>query len=349
MGNCFAKPKKLASPVLAPVSVSVPVTMAKPKKKSTAEIVPHDHHSTVRLYGTPISSHTAYIRFALQHKGVPVRFTPSISDPPLIEVGAERVSGSRESLLQYIESKFPNPPLAVKKCNGEDAKPWVVTLTALQHRSMTWHVERLLRWSEDLGARGGKKRGSGGGIDPRVGTPRMEVKKFNKSYSQLLELMLEHAQMEERVLFPILNSADPGICKAANEEHARHLPIMNGIKEDIKSIGVLDNGSPAYLEAFSNLSKRLKTLLEHCKEHFVEEEIQVLPYIEATELSKPRQRRVLEQSLDVMQGTHSRLFNFFLEGLLPLDAMQYLDLVAMCHDEERMSSMLQMIEDINSL
>lgn len=73
-----------------------------------------------------------------------------------------------------------------------------------------------------------------------------------------------------------------------------------------------------------------------------------MPYIEATELSKPKQRRVLEQSLDVMQGTHSRLFNFFLEGLLPLDAMEYLDLVGMCHDEERMSSMLQMIEDSNN-
>lgn len=52
-----------------------------------------------------------------------------------------------------------------------------------------------------------------------------------------------------------------GICKAATEEHGRHLPIMNGIKEDIKSIGVLDNGSPSYLEAFTNLSKRLKSLL----------------------------------------------------------------------------------------
>lgn len=69
-------------------------------------------------------------------------------------------------------------------------------------------------------------------------------------------------------IFYALNKADnddddddAGICKAANEEHARHLPIMNGIKEDIKSIGVLDNGSPAYQEAFSNLSKRLKSLL----------------------------------------------------------------------------------------
>lgn len=35
---------------------------------------------------------------------------------------------------------------------------------------------------------------------------------------------------------------------------------MNGIKEDIKSIGVLDSGSPVYQEFVSNLSSRLKTL-----------------------------------------------------------------------------------------
>lgn len=51
-----------------------------------------------------------------------------------------------------------------------------------------------------------------------------------------------------------------GLCKAANEEHARDLPIMNGIKEDIKAIGVLDCGSPAYQEALRNLSVRLKSL-----------------------------------------------------------------------------------------
>lgn len=36
---------------------------------------------------------------------------------------------------------------------------------------------------------------------------------------------------------------------------------MNGIKEDIKSIIVLDSGKPTYQEALLNLSKRLKTLL----------------------------------------------------------------------------------------
>lgn len=35
---------------------------------------------------------------------------------------------------------------------------------------------------------------------------------------------------------------------------------MNGIKEGIKSIGVMDSGSPDYQEALSNLSTRLKSL-----------------------------------------------------------------------------------------
>ncbi|VFQ62855.1 unnamed protein product [Cuscuta campestris] len=35
---------------------------------------------------------------------------------------------------------------------------------------------------------------------------------------------------------------------------------MNGIKEDIKSIGVLDSGNPVFQEGLSNLSTRLKTL-----------------------------------------------------------------------------------------
>lgn len=53
--------------------------------------------------------------------------------------------------------------------------------------------------------RGGKKNG-----DPTMGSARMEVRKFGKSYSQLLEVMIEHAQMEERVLFPLLETAERG-------------------------------------------------------------------------------------------------------------------------------------------
>ena len=59
--------------------------------------------------------------------------------------------------------------------------------------------------AEDLATRGGTRA-----VDPKVGTWKMEVVKFGRSYSQLLEVMLEHAQMEERVLFPIFDSADRG-------------------------------------------------------------------------------------------------------------------------------------------
>lgn len=50
------------------------------------------------------------------------------------------------------------------------------------------------------------------------------------------------------------------ICRAANEEHAKELPIMNGIKEDIKSVVVLAPGGAAHQEALLNLSLRLRLL-----------------------------------------------------------------------------------------
>lgn len=182
---------------------------------------------------------------------------------------------------------------------------------------------------------------------------------------------------------------------------------MNGIKEDIKAIGVLDSGSPIYQEDLFNLSTRLKTLQvnssysrlgygpsevvgstikldfithdmiqitfrffitlelgfharliqitatisigviavssqDHCNEHFEEEETELLPLMEAAELNKEHER-VLEQCLEVMNGTHSHLFRFFIEGLLPQDAMHYLDLVSRCSDKQQVSSMLNMI------
>ncbi|KAI4352902.1 hypothetical protein L6164_007109 [Bauhinia variegata] len=346
MGNCLAKSEKL-----------------------TAEIVPHDGahvYPAVRLYGSPKSIIAAYIRFALLHKSVPLDFVPTsepetatrvngggeseLEAPVMLQVGSETVSGSREALLRFIDSRFPNPPLtaaAPPKAKAtatassreiEDVKettPLMVSVTQLHHKSMLWHVERLLRWAEDMAARGGKKA-----VAPSVGTPRMEIRKFARSYSQLLEVMLEHAQMEERVLFPIFDMADRGLSKAAKEEHARDLPMMNGIKEDIKCIGVLDSGNPGYRDALCNLSTRLKSFQGHCKQHFKEEEEELLPLMEAVELTKEEEESALEHCLDVMQGTHSRLLKFLLEGLPPHDAMKYLDLIGKCRNKERMESML---------
>lgn len=65
--------------------------------------------------------------------------------------------------------------------------------------------------------------------------------------------------------------------------------------------------------------------------------------MEAAELSREQQEKVLEQCLDVMQGTHSHLFRFFMEGLLPQDALHYLDMVIASSNNERVASMLRMI------
>ncbi|XP_021804731.1 uncharacterized protein LOC110749036 isoform X2 [Prunus avium] len=336
------------------------------RKKSTAEIVPQNQPTTtVRLYGSPRS--TAYIRVALKYKAAAVSLRCVVADTcggddhnanenlvAAVEVAGssspqtERVSGPPSTLLQFIDTRFPHPPLLLQIGSAETTSlvAAVVKLTELQHRSMTWHLERLVRWTTDLVTRQNKRGGRGGEIDPTVGTARMEVRKLGRSYTQLLELMLEHAQMEERLLFPIFNFADPRICKAANEEHARDLPIMNGIKEDIKSIEVIDNGSPAYQEALSNFSKRLKSLQERYRQHFQEEERELLPYMEAAELNKEQQQRLLDECVDVMQESHSHnLFIFLLQGLLPHEAMRYLDLISMCSNKERTASMLQMIID----
>ncbi|GER28887.1 hypothetical protein STAS_04715 [Striga asiatica] len=364
--------------------------------KSTAEIAPSElvkPPPTIKLYGQPDSFATSHIRLALLYKPVTLQFVPSDAHPnPTLIYKSEVVSGSVEDILRYLDAKFPDPPLSVAASGSiwgwcGEATPVVVWVVVLQHRSVSWHLERMVKWAEDMAARGGKAMG-----DPSMGSPRMEVKKFGKSYSQLLQVMLEHAQMEETVLFQILESADRvggkifqiyryldrvvgslmflegekehntgnmvtgkecysfpkgllGLCKSANEEHARHLPIMNGIKEEIKTIGVMNAGSPDYQEVLINLTSRLKRLKEDCRKHFEEEERELLPLMEATELNKKQQEKVLQQSLDVMRETHSHLFRFFMEGLGPQDAMHYFDLIKRYCDNVRVSLMLHMMVD----
>ncbi|TKY53496.1 hemerythrin/HHE cation-binding motif [Spatholobus suberectus] len=324
-------------------------------EKLTAEIVPHGGatvYPTVRLHGSPNSILAAYTRFAVLHNAVPLQEpVPAAGPPPraaardggsetvvpvVFHVGPEVASGSRDALLRFIDSKFPDlaeeeEEVAAEGGGGKEeaTASLVVRATRLQHKSMTWHLERIVRWVEDLETRGGLRA-----VDPKMGTWKMEVVKFGRSYSQLLEVMLEHAQMEERVLFPIFDSADRGLSKAAKEEHARDLPIMNGIKEIIKSVEVLDSRSTNYRETLYNLSTRLKSLQGLCKQHFMEEDSELLPTMEAVELSKEQDESALEQCFAVMQGTHGRLLKFLLEGLPPHDAMKYLDLISMCRDRE---------------
>ena len=80
-----------------------------------------------------------------------------------------------------------------------------------------------------------------------------------------------------------------------------------------------------------------------CKQHFKEEEVEVLPLMEAVELSKDEEVSALEQSFELMPAAHGRLLKFMLEGLPPHDGMKYLDLISKCRDKERMESMLRLI------
>ncbi|KAJ6323159.1 hypothetical protein OIU77_012901 [Salix suchowensis] len=311
-------------------------------KQAVAEIAPYDFiksTTAVQLSGDPTSSSTLYIHFALLYKTRALQFAPSDDPQPVVQIGSETISGTREMMIRFIDVKLPQPPLVVMvEEGGETAALVVKNVGSCNIEVWCGILERMVRWSDDLVTRGGRRNG-----DPAMGSERMEVKKFQKSYSQLLEVMVEHAQMEERVLFPLLETAERGLCKVANEEHGRDLPIMNGIKEDIKSIAVLDTGSHDYREALRNLSTRLRSLLEHSKEHFQEEERDVLPLMEALELSKEQQLRVLEQCFNLMQGTHSDLFSSFIQGLLPREAMQYLDLIMSCKEEKLVASMLHRI------
>lgn len=48
----------------------------------------------------------------------------------------------------------------------------------------------------------------------------------------------------------------------------------------------------------------------------------------------------MNQSLEVMSGTHSNSFDFLLEGLTPQEAMQYIDLLMTFGDPNLISSFL---------
>lgn len=230
MGNCFST-SSVSTAEISPLDLAVKPPLAvvaspaaaaqthlpapptrlpipPPSAKETTATATATSTVTVKLYGPPNSLVTSYLRFALLHKRVNLRFVPSEDQKPTIQIGSEKTSGTQDALLRYIEEKFPEPRLMLWKFNLEgfdEATPPVVKTIWLQHRSMTWHVERMLRWSEDLAARGGRRA-----VDPSVGTPKMEIRKFAKSYTQLQEMMLEHAQMEERILFPVLESVDRG-------------------------------------------------------------------------------------------------------------------------------------------
>ncbi|KAM0946197.1 putative hemerythrin, Thioredoxin-like superfamily [Dioscorea sansibarensis] len=247
MGNCAPKPKR-SSPPRRRSKSPVPATM------------------TFQLFGSESCPIAARIRISLLYKNSTFQFIPSESPilrHPVLRCGSQSISGSADMILRYIDSTFPGSPSFVE--NGIERSSVAAELgnaVGLQHRSIERHLEGVARWAEEIANGGGGGRSAAG-----------------RKYAELVEIMLEHAQMEERFLFPLLElaaedrgtspphqSLDPkavhlgGLCGVAYEEHAKELPMMNGIKEDMKSVMAMGPKAPCYQEAMLNLSQRLKTL-----------------------------------------------------------------------------------------
>eukprot|EP01018_Ginkgo_biloba_P013042 Gb_21487 [translate_table: standard] len=227
---------------------------------------------------------------------------------------------------------------SVARTLAERAPPPLLAMTILQHKSILCHMEKLVHCADELAV--AKQQGFKA-IDPTKGSIGMQIKKLLKSYAQLVDLMQEHAQMEERIIFPALEKADRGITKIANEEHARDLPVMNGIREDIKSVTVLEAGSPDRSEALLRVSVRLRTLQAHCMEHFQEEEQGLLPLLEAADLGSKQQEALLGSCFGVMELSHSQLFAYMLSGLRPHEIQQYLEIAQRCQEQDKILRMIQ--------
>lgn len=96
---------------------------------------------------------------------------------------------------------------SISKTLAERAPPSLMTMTVLQHKSILCHLEKLVHVADELAV--SKKEGFKV-IDPSKGSISMQIKKLSKNYAQLVDLMQEHAQMEERIIFPALERADRG-------------------------------------------------------------------------------------------------------------------------------------------
>uniref|UniRef100_A0ACD5WLY9 Uncharacterized protein n=1 Tax=Avena sativa TaxID=4498 RepID=A0ACD5WLY9_AVESA len=331
-----------------------------------------DKGGVVRVYGSDGCPVAWRLRVALLYKAAaPLHFTPSEAAPlgrPVLRLSAAdpELCGTADELLRHVDARFEGKPSvapppqrpATRASLAAAAAEEVAEMVRLQHRSAERHLEGVAAMLAEMVRKGGKKAGGKGRAVPVEGA---EVRRLGKWYGDAMEVMLEHARMEERVLFPDIQRASfPGVCDKVQEQHGKHLPMMNGIKEDIKTLLTLELGSPLFHEVLVNLAVRLKALQDHTKEHFKEEEKDMLPRLESVRRMQREEGSVADKSnsgwaseaMDTMEMTHSKLFPFFMTGLMPQEAMQYLDLVCRCTKNTRhlvsmLRSLAERLEDAN--
>ncbi|KAF3332050.1 Hemerythrin HHE cation binding domain-containing protein [Carex littledalei] len=360
MGNCCPEPHRQPhrhpiSPPRVPSPPLPPTGIVKAKSNKAASkpdpTVDPTEDPPVRLYGPEACPLTLRLQLTLLYKGISPQFIPRespILPGPLLRfggLGGDVISGSEQELLECIDKKFTTEPNGVVS-RLEPAEE-VVLAVELQHRSMERHLEGISRAVKEMSAAGKKGKKTGAAAEGR---------RISRWYGELVEVMLEHARMEESLLFPVLErAAYKGVCKVANKQHAGDLPMLNGIKEFIKSLLSFEAGTSLYQEALLNLSQRLKNLQEHCKEHFREEEKELFPLIDSVyrmqriegDISNWSNSGWVGQVVSATELTHSRLFPFFIAGLLPQEAMEYVDLICRStRDPQQLASMLQSLTSL---
>ncbi|KAI5003666.1 hypothetical protein ZWY2020_030826 [Hordeum vulgare] len=388
MGNCSPSPRRRRpSPAGSPPSHSSaasggasggggntvsPYALARSPSVSVSvdPEAEREREGVVRVYGSDGCPVAWRLRVALLYKAAaPVHFTPSEAAPlgrPVLRLSAAdpELCGAADELLRHVDARFegkprvapPDRPPSARASLAAAAAEEVAEMVRLQHRSAERHLEGVAAKLAEMVKKGAKKAGKGRNV-----VEAAEVRRLGKWYGDAMEVMLEHARMEERVLFPDIQRASfPGVCDKVQEQHGKHLPMMNGIKEDIKTLLTLELGSALFYEVLVNLSVRLKALQDHTKEHFKEEEKDMLPRLESVRRMQREEGNVPDKSnsgwaseaMGTMEMTHSKLFPFFMTGLMPQEAVQYLDLVCRCTKNTRhlvsmLRSLAERLEDAN--
>ncbi|KAJ7565914.1 hypothetical protein O6H91_02G080800 [Diphasiastrum complanatum] len=220
---------------------------------------------------------------------------------------------------------------------GERPSPVIVNLTCLQHRSISCHLQSLVDLARNILEHKTEINGHTTGRTQM----QLQLKMLWKGYCNTLELMQEHAQMEERFIFPLLEEAAKGIIETVFGAHAKELPVMNGIREDIKAVMSIDLSSSFSNEAMTSVVRRLQTLQIYTAEHFYEEEIKLLPLLIASSLGSKEQQDQVHTCVTIMESSHAHLLPYLLVGLQTYEIFLYL--IMMQKNETVFPKMVQVI------
>ncbi|KAL2621388.1 hypothetical protein R1flu_001593 [Riccia fluitans] len=273
---------------------------------------------------------------------------------PLMEFRNIGICSAYVSLLAYKKDMQSFPVFAAAKVTPESLSKYVANkmeqrkppplliLMLMQHRSLACHFNKLVLLVDEL------LKAIQNKTNTSPSSRSLQLKRLSKGYGRLVELLQEHAQMEERVIFPALEQDNPGLTDAANSDHGRDLPITNGLKEQIKTVVTLESGTVDYNDALYSIASRLKTLQNNAEVHFREEEKEFLPILDSEAFGKEEVVSMVTHCLGVMESTHGHLLPFFLSGLSPQDMYQYMMVLQRSLAESKPSLFTRMLHVIRN-